>query len=253
MKLVRKNIKFLSLFMLTLIMFLSCTRDNIHPEKYDAVDFTGKELFKGIYFASGAVAKATPSIRNSYSYYELSKTDATKKQNFELRMNEILSEIEKQNPDYFEEFKREIQTKNQLIIESALKEGSQLLFETAIRLYLTNEQESQMNSMISKINIEDFKNDDGSMDFENLKDELEKNKDFEISDEIQGVFAGIVFVAAAYVLVVHAAAALSYVAVAWVGEYFAAIDQETAITREETAITLNSEVLINDLSLLNIR
>ncbi len=254
MRFIRKNIKFTSLVMASLILLTSCTDENTFDNRNETVNFNGKELFKGIFFATGTLAEKVPSISNSYSYFELNKISDEQKNDYHLKMNEILVEIEKENPNYFKNFKSIIQTKNQLKIKNALREGSRVLFESAINLYLTKEQKHKIDDIIANINIEDFRSVDGSINYENLKAELGKNNEFQLNEQGMCWFAGVVFVAAAYVLVAHAAAAMTYVAVAWVGEYYAAVDQEKTITRDAMLEqTLKSEILINDLALLNIQ
>lgn len=238
-----------------LILLTSCTDENTFDDRTETVNFNGKELFKGIFFATGTVAETVPSISNSFSYFELNKISDEQKSDYNSKMNKILVEIEKENPNYFKDFKSIIQTKNQLEIENALREGSRVLFESAINLYLTKEQKNEIDGIVANIDIEDFRNVDGSINYENLKAELEKNNEFQLNEQGMCWFAGVVFVAAAYVLVVHAAAAMTYVAVAWVGEYYAAIDQEKTVTRDDEIQeqALKSEILINDLALLNIQ
>ncbi|MBT8317778.1 MAG: hypothetical protein HKP59_09120 [Lutibacter sp.] len=250
-----KKIKNLILLTLCLILSISCSNDSDSFEP-EVIEFTGKEIFEGIFFTHGDFINHVPSILNSFSYLELKKLAQDDKINYSIKVAEILNEIEKKNTTYFNSFKKSIQSKNQLQIEESLKSGAELLLKTTLDKYLNEQQKDDLDKVVSKINIEEHKNSDGTINYDSLSLSIANigslNQDF---FQGQCIFAGIVLVAAAYVVAVHAAAAMTYVYAAWAIERYAAIDTDVTVTNGSInpSNELNSEILINDLYLLNIK
>ncbi|MGC6479432.1 MAG: hypothetical protein ACON42_03535 [Flavobacteriaceae bacterium] len=230
MKSIRKQLKPISLFMTFLVLFVSCEQYDIVDEQL-SLELYGEEYFKGIFFATGKVAEKVPSISNSFSFYELQKLNEDDSMEYHRKMEDIINEISKNDPDYFDEFLTSLKSRNHLTIQDALVKGSDILFKSAINLYFDKNQEKQLGEMVSKIDIDNYLTEDGSINYEELRTDIEKQSSFLVESEGKCWFAGIVFVAAAYVLVAHAAAAMTYVAIAWVGEYYAAIDRERTFNR----------------------
>lgn len=201
--------------------------------KSSLVNFSGKELFKGILFAQGDVAKLIPPIQQSYSYYEINNMDSTFQKKSDDKITALLNFIEVENPNYFNNFKDAITSKNHILIRDSLISSSNLLYETSLNLFMSTTEKTELKNLLSNLDIENYTNDDGSINKEKLRNEITKSNSFSLNQTGKGTcwFAGVVIVAAAYVVVVHAAAAMIYVAVAWVAEAYAAIDQAKTITR----------------------
>ncbi len=200
----------------------SCSDDeNISTFKNN---YTGKELFKGILFARGVVAENLSSIKNSYSYYASNKIEN------EEKINEILNYIEINNPNYFESFKNKLSTKNPLLIRESLENASKIMYESSIDLLLQSE-DINIKKMFSEL---DLKSDiiNGQIDYNSLYRKISSSRAMDnINPESEAcAVAGVVLAVAAYVVVVHAAAAMTYVGVAWVAEYYAAVHQEQAFS-----------------------
>ncbi|WP_291152582.1 hypothetical protein [Flavobacterium sp. UBA7680] len=222
-----------------LILFISCEENDHYTENSteSLKSYTGKELFKGILFAEGDVADLLQNIKQSYSYYEINQIDVDHKNDSDNKINYLLNSIENKNSHYFDEFKQSITSKDHIRIRQALANGSELVYNTALDLYLSKNEKNDLKNLLSKIDISTYTNENGMIDKEKLKKAITQSNSFSLNQAGKGTcwFAGVVVVAAAYVVVVHAAAAMTYVAVAWVAEAYAAVDQAKTITRSKAA------------------
>ncbi|MEZ0184128.1 hypothetical protein AB9T89_17920 [Flavobacterium oncorhynchi] len=218
-------------------LFVNCSEDDSSKQKETTLhNFTGKELFKGILFAKGDVAEILTPIKQSYSYYEINHVDEDQKNESDNIINDLINSIENKNPNYYDSFKKNITSKNHLKIRETLINSSQLIYDTALDIYLSKTEKIDLKNLLSQIDINSYTDENGIIDKEKLKEVIMHSNSFSLNQSAKGTcwFAGIVLVAAAYVVVVHAAAAMTYVAVAWVAEAYAAIDQATAISRSKT-------------------
>lgn len=84
----------------------------------DTKKYSGEELYKGILFAQGDVAKELPSIWDK----ETIKMSNNKKGL--AFTNEIVKSINKNNPKYFKELEQAVYSGNQLTIERSLIRGA---------------------------------------------------------------------------------------------------------------------------------
>ncbi|MFH6993128.1 hypothetical protein [Flavobacterium sp. FlaQc-48] len=217
------------------IVFTSCEEDQYNKKgtEVSLKNYNGRELFEGILFAKGEVANLLQPIRQSYSYYEINSIDDDSKKEFDNKTNDLLNFIENENPHYFDDFKKNITSKNHIKIRETLTSTSQLIYNTALDLYLSKTEKTDLKNLLSQIDINTYTNENGIIDKEKLKKAITHSNNFSLNQTGKGScwFAGVVLVAAAYVLVVHAAAAMTYVAVAWVAEAYAAVDRAKTITR----------------------
>lgn len=261
---ISKNPIFCSLMILLVLFSTGCTKEDIastiaknnsaeqtgNEQVYDnksTESYSGRDLFKGIFFAKGPVAEALPAIRNSFSYDIIRNMTDEENHQAEMKMNEILDRLENSRPGYFDEFKELINTRDHLLISEGLGQATQVLYEVSIDLFLSDQDKADLDRIVADINMEEHTNEDGSINFETLRADVLSNMAGG-NERALCVFAGVVFVAAAYVLVVHAAAAMTYVAVAWVAEFYAAVDQEKTITRGGIASGhLTEELLVRDI------
>lgn len=227
-----KNLFFL---VFILIIFTSCEENDYskNETKTSLKNYSGRELFEGILLAKGNVANLLQPIRQSYSYYEINNIDDNYKKDFDNKANDILNFIESGNPYYFDNFKKSITSKNHIEIRETLTNSSQLIYNSALDLFLSKTEKVDLKNLLSQIDINTYTNENGIIDKEKLKKAITNSNSFSLNKTGKGScwFAGVVLVAAAYVLVVHAAAAMTYVAVAWVAEAYAAVDKARTITR----------------------
>jgi hypothetical protein len=248
---IAKNPIFCSFLIGLIFLSTGCTKEQIlNPNgNRSEIKYSGEELYEGIFFAKGEVAEAIPTIKNSSSYFQVHQLSQKSAKSMDNQMTEVMNEIETKNPNYFDEFKESIATQDHLIIEETLKDATELLYETSIDMYLSEQDQSDLKEIVEGIDLNNHLNSNGSINYESLSKEITKDFKVDNNEKAACVFAGVVFVAAAYVLVAHAAAAMTYVAVAWVAEYYAAVDREKTVTRAAVPRgALTMELMVNDLA-----
>ena len=236
-------------FLLSSIL-LGCNQDFNSIEKSRFDHYSGEDLFKGIFFSKGEIAEMIPVIKNSRTFYDVEKyTNQTEGfEEFEKATNGIVENIKTKNPSYFSNFGRVIKSKNHILIQQSLLEGAELVYSSMVDEFLTDLGEKELEELIGNIEVSDHLNPDGSVNYDSLKEVLSSSKiNDAISNESKAMCAvlGPVFVAVAYLLVIHAASVATYVYLAWVYNSYAAIE-----TGENSArineITL--ERMVNDLA-----
>ncbi len=220
-------------FLSIIILAISCSQFDEINDNSEIDNLSGRDIFQGVYFATGTVAELMPSISNSYSYYAVNEQPNYEFESFSGNMNIILDKIAEKHPNYYQNFKSAIQSRDHLTIRQELAKGSEILFETSVETFLDQNEQNILNNIAENIDIKPYLNSDGSIDRKALESDI--MKDLNILENSRGtcIFAGIVFVAAAYVLVVHAAGAMTYVAAAWVAYAYAAVAEGTVVTSDE--------------------
>ncbi|WP_282055428.1 hypothetical protein [Maribacter luteus] len=234
------------------IIILGCGHDS-----FDVGDgtsqlsaFSGEELFYGIFFSKGEVAEMIPVVRNSQTFHEVAKyiEEVEGAEEFDKATSSIIKSIQEKNQTYFADFAQKIKSGNHLLIKDALLEGADLLYNTSVDIFLSELGKQELEELANGINISDHLNADGSVNYESLKEVISSNKINEaITNESKALCAvlGPVFVAVAYLLVVHAASVASYVYLAWVYNSYSAIEV-SELSAPISEITL--EQMVNDLA-----
>ena len=251
---IAKNPLFCSFLIGLIYLSTGCTKEQILNSKTDSseIKYSGEELYKGIFFAKGEVAEVVPAIKNSISYFQVQQLTEKTAKAMDNNMINVMEEIDRKNPTFFDEFKKSIATKDHLIIEESLKDATELLYETSLELLLSEQDQSDLKKIIDRIDLNNHLNSDGSINYVSLRKEILKDFKVDNNEKAASLFAGVVFVAAAYVLVVHAAAAMTYVAVAWVVESYAAIDKAKTVTKGKVPKgALTMEMMVDDLATSN--
>lgn len=248
MKVIRKIVKnpIFCIFMIGLtLLSTGCTKEQIFNSSTSSQNYSGEDLFKGIFFAKGAVAEKLPTIKNSRSYFQINELQEKTNNADDSKMDELMDEIEVRHPNFYGNLQSSIDTKNHLIIEEALKNAADVIYETATELYLSQEVKDEFNNIVADFDINDCLKEDGSLDYKMLNSHLQGSLE---NEEVDPQALGIILVAAAYILVVHAVGVMTYVGVAWAVEYYAAVDREKAVSRGNlTDDDLVIERLIEDL------
>ncbi|MDJ1473277.1 hypothetical protein QNI19_32795 [Cytophagaceae bacterium DM2B3-1] len=111
--------------LLSIFIFASCSTSNAEEISRD---YSGEELFKGIFFLQGDSASQLESLQPQLAkrkamyatYPEMQKAYAE-------FSDEIISQIKKIEPSYFKQFKAQIQTKNLYKIQLALTNGAKMI------------------------------------------------------------------------------------------------------------------------------
>jgi SdpC family antimicrobial peptide len=94
-------------------------------------EYSGQELYTGIFFGQGRAGGLVPSIA---SYVDSSGTmDAAKLQ----RMNDLVARIEAVQPGFFSTFAADVQSGDHLVIEAALRRAAQASGEATAALEKT--------------------------------------------------------------------------------------------------------------------
>ncbi|WP_018675840.1 hypothetical protein [Riemerella columbina] len=204
-----KNRVFISLLTIVFIL-VSCNRDS--DDINNRFDFTGEEIFKGIFFQEGKFVDRVQSLSDiSRDAIVLSPEMEKDKQ---LLINDVIQNINNKNPYFFENFKKDIKSGNYIKIENAINHGSDELLKSLLisKKYGNSIREALI--LTEKIDFTTF-------DFNN-EDDLKKIQQYftdEIEQTILVVAAAVAFVVAAVVWeaagLVNVVAAVTFHYKAW--------------------------------------
>ena len=196
----KNTLKAKAYFLLSLLIFsvVGCNKENSNITSSDSATYSGRDLFKGIFFAQGQVAEDISSIKNSQQYFQINQMEKESKQEFDRGIDRILDAMESESPQYFEKFKSAIQSKDHLLIQIKLKEATHRLYKTSLDIYLSDQDAKKVGDVASKVNMKDYTNEDGSVDYDALK--IDVSKQFAATPKTGG--SGIAVLAVAVVLVV---------------------------------------------------
>jgi SdpC family antimicrobial peptide len=140
------------IFIFTLIanfLFVSCSTDNTSDNKSSenvikAENLTGKEIFKSIIFADGALANKIDFVKDHFDVLSTLKTEK-EINSFHAAENEAINYLEKNNPMFFENFKQSMLTRDPSVILKSLNEASLALVP------LTNQKIAKTGLTVEKI------------------------------------------------------------------------------------------------------
>jgi len=187
-------------------------------------NFSGEELFNGIFFGQGEVASIIPEINNQAKMIDvLNPEDLSRVQQIRLSLTNKLKE---QNPNFFTDFKNAMQSGQHLKIEKMLKQTSEMLIQGILDLsnVKTSLTPDRLISQIGKtINLDEIKANKGKFDQDKLSEQLNKMQLFD-SNSGRAQKADCVAVVVVLVLAV-VAAAVAIVFIFWVAAVEAIGDQ----------------------------
>lgn len=124
---------YFAMFLASLILFVSCSQyDNTIPENIETNQITGKELFKGIFFAEGKISQKLSNFKD----FQKLKSQFTNEQRtaFSKFQNELITQIDKSNPQYFTNLQNVIYTGNRVIIRNELNNSKNIIKKAAQKL-----------------------------------------------------------------------------------------------------------------------
>ncbi|HYG00897.1 MAG TPA: hypothetical protein VD927_00570 [Chryseosolibacter sp.] len=202
------------------ILMYSCQA----PSDVRKAGFTGEELFNGIFFGDGEVSARIPEIASQLDVREILTADETAALN-SIRAS-LTADLKNADPNFFVNFKSAIQSGDHLIIEKALTNASQSLYDAVLSgsLNKTGLTHQELSSKVDElINVEDLKDASGKVDEKAFKDQIGKIRMFGGAEETQKEACLAVAVAAVLVLAVAAAAA-AIVFIFWVGAKYSPDD-----------------------------
>lgn len=229
MKKVRKFISKWQVMMpfVFIFIFVSCYNDD---EPIAKKEYSGEELFRGIFFLEGEVAQSLESLKPNLDEMETTlKTNPEAKASYGDFANEIMSQINRLDPEFLDNFKSQIESDNYYSIELALGNGSRMIKAAGF----ASEKYSGIFKLASDVqeknidfNSEEFENLDlnNPEDIEKFKSLLKTNYQIDLDDENYQVacipaimicyaIAGVVSIAAlAYTALagVHVVAVMAY-------------------------------------------
>ncbi|WP_310549844.1 sporulation delaying protein family toxin [Paenibacillus glufosinatiresistens] len=85
--------------------------------------YSGEDLFRGLFFVQGEVAKQLSSEIYTHDLYQTANTKEAVGQ-----VDKIVANVEKLEPGYFNRLKGAVDSKNPLELERALGKGSELIY-----------------------------------------------------------------------------------------------------------------------------
>jgi hypothetical protein len=126
----QQRFKWVGLAILGLVCF---SLISMKPSDSGFRDFSGEEIFQGLFFLDGPVVNAIPELKEKV---DVKKLLDIKGEETDRKMMEILSvEIKKTNPKYFDHFKEEMTSGSQLRIQKELAASQETIYR-AISSYL---------------------------------------------------------------------------------------------------------------------
>jgi hypothetical protein len=262
MKHIRTFLKPVSYALILTMVFTSCGQ--FEPAQESVPDFSGEEIFAGVFFSSGEFAKKIPSYRDNVNALETMNPE--QKAAYDKSLAELLNAIKTKNPEFFTYFKTSVMSKDHQVIEKAIINGGKEIYANIKILYPNFEQ------LFERIES-DYKSGeivtDGKVDkkkIETKKDEyfglVKENMISSKSGKQELVPCTFALVCVAYfVLAVHNQVALTFnVAAALTVAVAVAATVTVAVTEEEAARTgvangdsdlLALEILVDELATIS--
>jgi len=134
MKTLRKKLKSISFLMSFIILFASCNYYDDNSGVDNSIsEFTGKDLYKSIFFAYGDFAKNINSYSSNVD--NLNKLSLNQKEDIKNDLDDLVKSIETTNPSFFEDFKIAILSKNHRLIDEAIRKGGEELHKNLKIMY----------------------------------------------------------------------------------------------------------------------
>lgn len=164
MKSIRKKLKLFSVFSSVIILFFNCLQyDDVnnfsdsnkeinHHLNKKRKSHTGEDLFKSIFFGIGDFSKNIDLLKENSSL--ASNLSSSKKFEVNNKVNKVIESIKSENSNFFDDFKRKIESGNHILIEKCLQEGSSEIKKN-IDIFFPNisEKISIIEKDISKRNL----------------------------------------------------------------------------------------------------
>lgn len=111
------------------------------PDLKAGVDFTGEEMFRGVFFSSGRYADLIPELKEfkltnfTSDKALLAKSAATE--------NEVVNKISTASPEYFNNFKQALLSRNHVTIQNALIGGKGLVVSAFEGIGITRDKPAE--------------------------------------------------------------------------------------------------------------
>lgn len=170
-------------------------------------EYSGEELFRGLFFLEGEVAKKIPFFDPIISYYENSiKENPNLAVEKSRQVNKTVQKVNEINPYFFDQLKKEIESKDFNRVRKILEKGALMCKAGIVINELYSSHEKEIKEFFSKnTNTYDFNSEKDMQKF--LTDTEKLVKDSNLFKEIgaktndrQMAFAAFVTVAVAVVI-----------------------------------------------------
>lgn len=243
MKLVRQKMKTISVMLSVMILISSCSQSNdildLNSETSQNIDYDGKTLFKSIFFGEQDLNLNINHMNNIKEFRKsLSNEEIIQLSKFsEL----IVSNIEKKDRNFFNEFKGNLTSKNHYKIQESLTESGDLIEKSMLEIPEIKEAYVLTSEITKKIDINKFIDENGEID----EVAFTKAIELEYGDDIEAIISptilGIWLVAA---LVQTVVVAVNY----YLGVFVAKYTPWDKTAGESTKLSkLQNEILVNDI------
>ena len=170
MKLIRNHAKKTAVLLSMCILFISCSSDNSYPTDSSTNptasgknnNFSGEELFKGIYFSDGEVG----SKLANYEHYKkiLSQLSPAEIEAFGDFKQNVVAYISKEEPNFFNKFKNVIDSGNRVAIRKGLQDSNKIFTDAVEKITSLN-----YDQMTKKINSARLKKEIDLDDIQSIK------------------------------------------------------------------------------------
>jgi hypothetical protein len=124
---------------LTILLLVSCSNDSSSnvADSTSKIDngISGKEYFRGIVLGYGEIAEQIPEI-NDYLKVSLYVTDLKDYESITSFNDKIIDRMEKVNPSFFAQFKKDMESGNHISVQNAIKDAAD--FFSGIRSNLSD-------------------------------------------------------------------------------------------------------------------
>ncbi|MGO3238741.1 MAG: hypothetical protein ACTIKA_10845 [Psychroflexus halocasei] len=148
--------------------------DFVGKETFEKKEANGVDLFKGLLFSTGNLATLT--TYNSTQKSKLEKQESEFQEKVGTVQHQIINVIRAKEPDYFNEFKNNITSKNHVAILKTLEKAKEYVYEVSNQLYgntvssknASPLSKSLLDQMIDNSRYNEIVKVDGSVDLEKL-------------------------------------------------------------------------------------
>jgi SdpC family antimicrobial peptide len=151
-----------------LVCLLFATWNSYGKRPANAVNFSGEEMFRGLFFIEGKYAEAIPELKSMGVTYLFDEMSLKERNEVEKFRNQILNSIQNDNPQFFNHFKDVILTEDPTKIKEELSKTHDLINQKIQKFLNISEAEfvsiqqkftKSVNATIHKIDkkfIKDF-------------------------------------------------------------------------------------------------
>lgn len=237
-----------------IFIFFSCYNDD--ETAIVKKEYSGEELFRGIFFLEGEVAQNLESLKPNLDEMEKTlRTNPEAQGYYNDFANEILKQIQILDPGFLDSFKEQIKSDNYYSIELALGNGFRMIKAAGfasekyagIFKLMSEVQEKNVDFDSKEFEKLDLKNPE---DIEKLKTILKENYAIDVEDDqyaipcvpfagfcIYYAVAGVVSIAAAAYALVAAGQAIYIAVYVWKVEVWGGINSSNNIAKSDLLIS----------------